>query len=77
MVVALVFHTEDPGGVGDALNILLFRDLSPSSGSEASLLNRKWDVILGGGALTYFVETSLLIGKQKVAPIAVWDEAAS
>ena len=49
MVIALTFHTKDPDRVGDALNIFLFPDLSPSAGSEAALLTRKWDVILGGG----------------------------
>ena len=37
MVIALTFHTEDPYGVGDALNIFLFPDLSPLAGSEAAL----------------------------------------
>ena len=77
MVMALSFHTEDPDGVGDALNILLFPDFSPSSGSEAALLTRKWDAILGGGTLTSFADTSLLIGKQKVFPITGWDKAVS
>ena len=77
MVMALTFHTEDPDGVGDALNILLFLDLSPSAGSKAALLTRKWDAILGGGTLNYFVESSLLMGEQKVAPIMGWDEALS
>ena len=77
MVVALAFHTKDPDRVGDTLNIFLFPDLSPSAGSEAALLTRKWDVILGGGTLTSFVDTILLMGEQKVAPIAEWDEAES
>ena len=68
MVMVLTFHTEDPDGVGDALNILLFPDLFPLEGSEAALLTRKWDAILGGGTLTFFEETSFLMVKQKVAP---------
>ena len=71
------FHNHDSDGVGDALNIFLFPDLSPSAGLEAALLTRKWDAILGGDALTSFVDTSILIGKQKVSPIVGWDEAAS
>ena len=47
MVMALTLHTEDPDRVGDALNIILFPNLSPSAGSEAALLTRKWDAILG------------------------------
>ena len=45
MVMAPVFHTEDPNGVGDALNIFLFPYLYLSAGSEASLLTWKWDMI--------------------------------
>ena len=67
--MALAFHTEDPDRVGEP-------DLSPSAGSEAALLTRNWDEILGSAKLTYFVDTSLLMGKQKVSPIAGWDEAA-
>ena len=32
---------------------------------------------LGGGTLTSFADTSLLMGKQKVAPITIWDEVES
>ena len=49
MLAVLAFHTEYPDGVGDALNIILFPDLPPLAGSEAALLTRKWDAILGGG----------------------------
>ena len=77
MVMALTFYTKDPYGVGDALNIFLFPDLSPSSGWEAALLTWKWDAILGGSTLTSFSDTSLLMGKQKVVPISGWDEASS
>ena len=38
---------------------------------------QKWDAILGGGTLTSFVNTSLLMEKQKFAPITGWDEVAS
>ena len=41
MVVVLTFHTEDPNGVGGALNTFVFPDLSPLAGSEAALLTRK------------------------------------
>ena len=76
MVMALSFHVKDPDGVGYALNIFLLPDLFPSAGSEAALLTRKWDAILGEGTLTYFSDKSLLVGKQNVAPIAVWDKAS-
>ena len=77
MVMAFTFHTKYPDRVGDALNIFLFPGLSPLAGLEAALLTRKWDAILGGGTLTSVVDTSLLMGKQKVAPIAGWYEAES
>ena len=63
--------------MGDTLNIFLFPDLSPSAGLEAALLTWKWDAILGGGTLTSFADTSILMGKQKGAPISGWDEAES
>ena len=77
MVMAITFHTKDSDGVGDALNIFLLPDLSPSAWSEAALLTRKWDAILGGVTLTFFADTSLIMGKQKVAPVAGWDKASS
>ena len=77
MVLVLDFHTKDPDRVGDTLNIFLFTDLSPLAGLEAALLTWKWDTILGGGTLTSFAETSLLMGKHKVPPIADWYKAAS
>ena len=36
---------------------------------------QKWNAILVGGTLTSFSDTSMLIGKQKVASIAGWYEA--
>ena len=70
MVMVLAFHTEDPDGVVDALNILFFSDLSLLSGLEAALLTQKWDAILGRKTLTFFLYTSLMMRKQKVDPIA-------
>ena len=40
------------------------------------LLTRKWEAILGSGTLTYFSDMSLLMVKQKVAPISGWYEAS-
>ena len=77
MVIALAFHTEDPDGVGDALNIFLFPDLSPLEGSEGGFVTRKWDAILGGRTLNSFADTNLVMGNHKVAPIAGWDKAVS
>ena len=75
--MALAFHTKYPDGVEDTLKIFLFPNLYPSTGSEAALFTRKWDVILGGRTLNSFAYMSLLMGKQKVAPIAGWDKAES
>ena len=77
MVMALAFHTEELYGVGDMLNIFLFPDLYPLMGLEAALLKQKLESILGGRTLTSFTDTSLLMGKHKVAPIAVWDKVKS
>ena len=49
MMMVIAFHTKDPDRVEDTLNIFLFPDLSPSAGSEAALLTREWDTILGVG----------------------------
>ena len=49
MVMALAFHTKNPDGVGDMLNIFLFTNFSPSAGLEVALLTQKWDAILGAG----------------------------
>ena len=38
MVLALTFHTKDPDGVGDAVNAVMFPDLSPAADFEAALL---------------------------------------
>ena len=35
------------------------------------------DTVLGGGTLTYFTDTSLMMVLQKVSHITGWDEAAS
>ena len=70
--MALAFHTKDPDGVGVALNIFLFPNLSPLAGLEAALLNRKWGAIFGGVTFTYFADKRLLMGKQKFAPISCW-----
>ena len=65
IVRALAFHTKDADGIGDALNIFLFPDLSPSAGSEVALLTLEWYAILGGGTLTSFADMSLLMGTKR------------
>ena len=77
MVLDLAFKSKDPNGVGDAVKIFLFPDLSPASGSEAVLLIWRWNVVFVGGKLTSLANTILLLGRQKFAPVESWDEAAS
>ena len=77
MVFPLAFYSEDPDGVGDAVNVFLFLDLFPVAGLEAALLTRQWDGVFGGGKLTSFSNTSFLLGHQNVALVESWDEAAS
>ena len=36
---------------------------------------KRWDSILGGGALASFADTSLLLGKQRVEPVTSWEAA--
>ena len=76
MVMVFAFHTKELDRLGDALNVFLFPNLSPFARLEAALLTRKWDAILGGSTLTFFVDTILIMGKQKFVPIAGCDEAA-
>ena len=61
----------------DTINVFLFPDLSPSASSEAALLARRWDAILGGGNLTSFAHTILLLSKQRVEPMAIWGRQRS
>ena len=76
-VLYLTFHSEEPDRVGDAVNLFLFVDLSPMTGSEVAPLTRRWDAVFGGGILTSFYDTSLLLGHQKVSPVESCNKAAS
>ena len=75
MVMTLAFHTKDPDRVKGTLNIFLFTNLYSSAGLDSVILKRKWDAILGCRTFIYFVDMSLLMGKQKVSPIAGWYKA--
>ena len=59
----------------DAINVFLFLDLSSLKSSEAALLTRGWDAILGSSSLTPFLYTILLIAKQWVEPMTSWEAA--
>ena len=69
LILGLACSSKDPDGVGDAINVFLFPDLYPLASSEAALLARRWDSILGGRSLTSFLETSLLLVRQRVEPV--------
>ena len=75
LILGLAFYSEDLDSMGDAINVLLFPDLSPSAGTEEALLARGWDAILRGGSLISFVDTSLLLAKQRVEPVKIWEAA--
>ena len=74
-MLELAFYTKKTNGVGDDINVLLFPELSPSTGSKASLLIRRWDTVLGYNTSTSFADTGTLLGKNKVVPIRIFDAA--
>ena len=76
LVLGLALYSEDPDGMGDAINVFMFTDLSLSAVLEAALLERRWYAVLGGGvALTSFADTSLLLSKQRVESVTIWEAA--
>ena len=76
MVLALAFHTKDPDGVGDKVDIFLFTDLSPAAGLGVALLTSHWGAVFGGSTLTYFSNISILLVWKKVVPVEPWYEAS-
>ena len=75
LVLGLDFYPKDLDGVGDAINVFLCPDLPPSAGSEAEMLLRRGNSILGSGYLTSFADTILLLSKQQVEPVTSWESA--
>ena len=73
LIFNLAFHTEDPYGVRDRVNIFLFPDLSLSASSEAVLVLRWWDMALDSSILTMYADTDSLLQIQKVALIVRWE----
>ena len=61
LILSLKFYSKDPVGVEDAINVFIFPDLSPSVGSEAALLAHEWGAIPGGGTITSFSDTRILM----------------
>ena len=75
LVLGITIYIEGLDGLKNAINVFPFPDLSPSVGSEAALLARRCHAILGGGALTSFADTSLLLTNKLVEPFTSWEEA--
>ena len=50
--------------MGYSINIFLFPELSPSAGSEADLMVRRWDAILEGDAITTLSNMILMLAKK-------------
>ena len=77
LILSLAFHTEDPDGVEDTVNIFLLPNLSLSSGFKAALVARWWDTELYIGTLVTYSNTALLLQHQEVAPIIGWEAAVN
>ena len=75
LVLGLAFYSKDLHGVGYAINVFLLLYLSPLVVWESELLARRWYIMLSGGALSSFADTSLLLPRQRVEPVAIWEAA--
>ena len=73
MILGLDFYSEDPDGVGGAINIFFFPDLFTSAGPETDLLAYPWVTTLGKGGLTSFTDMILMLTNKKVVPVASWE----
>ena len=54
----------------------MFPDLSLSTGSEASVVTRRWDKALDANTLTSYGDASELMKQQRIPPIVGWEAAA-
>ena len=57
---------EDPDCVNDTVNIFQFNNLSLSVGSEASMVTRRWDTVLGASTMTSYVDVAVLMKQQHI-----------
>ena len=76
LLLGLSFHTEDPNGVSDTMNIFMFSDLSLIVGTEAVMVVGRWDTALEFNALTTYADTNTLMKKQRISLIVGWEGAA-
>ena len=75
LLLGLHSYTEDPDCVNDTVNIFMFTDLSLSSGSEASMVTRRWDTALDTKTLTSYADAAALMKHQRIPPIVGWEAA--
>ena len=68
---------EDPDRVSNAVNIFMFPDLFLASGTEASLVARRWDTALDSNTLTFYANTAALMTKQRILKIVGWEGVAN
>ena len=76
LLLGLDFHTEDPDRVSDAVNIFMFLDLSPETGTESALVAWRWDTALDSNTLTSYDNTVALMTKQRILRIVGLEGAA-
>ena len=76
LLLGLAFHTEDPDGVSNALNIFMFLDISLEEGEEAAMVAWQWDTALYSNTIKLYTDTTALVTKQKISPIIGWEGAA-
>ena len=55
--------------MNDTVNIFQFLDLSLSAGSEASMVNRRWETLLDTNTLTSYADAAALMKQQCIPPI--------
>ena len=51
-------------------------DLSIAEGTEAALVAWQWDTALDSNMLTSYTNTAVLMIKQQISPIVIWEGAA-
>ena len=77
LILNLNFHTKDPYGVGDTVNILLFPNLPLYGSYEAALEERRWDTAQDSSMISTYYNNASLLQHHKVAHIVGWEAAKS
>ena len=70
LLLRLHFHTEDPDYFNNTVNIFQFLELSLYSGSEASMVTRRWDTLLDTNTMMLYYSASTLLKQQIFPPTA-------